>query len=305
MYSVEFLLRVFIFFRGDIWNCTYILGGIILMKKNLLTKLSVLALVGLMTFTGCSKFPMLKKDLKAGDVYTSTVTSTQALEQYIPDYKDGKEPYKVGSTANYKAISTIGETDKDKNTSVSIKFNDYSFTLSCPDPDFSEVIAEYQQQAIEESKKINLIPEAIKGKIDLNATLFEHKVVPQLENNEFFSAYNANFLRGVGKVGFIKEGDTWEVKETFTVSTNNVLDVTYKMKCTKIDDNKIYITGVAKTSKNGTTYDGKVTIEASRDDIFVSKCIVDLTLTEPGDSSDPTHKKLYKIHDASETTKKK
>lgn len=275
------------------------------MKKNLLTKLSVLALVGLMTFTGCSKIPMLKKNLKAGDVYTSTVTYTDRSEEYTSDYKDGKEPYIVSTASNYKATTTIGKTDKDNNQDFSVKFSDYSVTYSCPDPDYSESLLDYNQEAAAEANKINSMPEAMKGKIDSYGILIEHKPALQFQNNEFFVAQNANFLRTAGKLGFIKKGDTWEVTEKFTVSTNNILDVIYKMKCTKIDDNKIYITGIGKASKNGTTYDATVTIEASREDIFVSKCTVDLTLTEPGDPSNPSYKTTYKMQDVSETTKKK
>ena len=273
------------------------------MKKNLLTKLSVLALVGLMTFTGCSKVPMLKEDLKAGDVYVSTTSYNETSEEYNQEYKGGTSPYIFNTAANYKTTTTVDGKDKEGNTDVSVKYHDYSINYSCPDSDYSEFIAQCNQESIEESKEINSLTETVKGKIDDNGILFEKKPIPKLEGNESFVTSNLNFLGGAGKLGLVKEGETWEAYETFTCANNETLDVTYKMNCTKIDDNKIYVTGVGKASKNGTTYDGKLTMEFSKENVLVSKYTVDLTLVQPGDASN--EKISFKMHEVSETTKKK
>lgn len=275
------------------------------MKKNLLTKLSVLALVGLMTFTGCSKIPMLKEDLKDGDVYVSNIAYNETSEEYNKEYKGGTSPYVFNTEAKYNTTTTIDGKDKDGNTDISVKYDNYSVSYSCPDSDYSEFISQCNKESLDESKKINSLTETLKGKIDSNGILFEKKPISKLENSDYFVTSNLNFLSGAGKLGFIKKGDTWESLETFTSSNNEVLDVTYKMKCTKIDDNKIYITGVGKASKNGTTYDGKLNIEVSRENVLVSKFTVDLTLSEPGDSGNSTDKITYKMHEVSETTKKK
>lgn len=271
------------------------------MEKNLLTKLSVLALVGLMTFTGCSKAPMFKEDLKAGDVYVTKASFSQTSE----DYLQGEDTFVFNTEAKYDSTATIGDKDKDKNTAVSVKYDNYSVTYSSPASDSAEFVAECNQEGIEECKQINSVNNALTGRIDSFGILFETTTSPELQENESFVSSGVDFLSGTGKLGVVKENDTWDLKVIYTCSNNEVLNVIYKMKCTKIDDNKIYVTGIGKASKNGAIYDGKITMEVSRENVLVSKLTTDLTLTEPSDTGNPSDKTIYKSHETTETTKKK
>lgn len=269
------------------------------MKKSLISKLSVLAIAGVVALTGCSKPVEIKYSFEKGEIYTSKAVSKISMES------TGAQPMNMDMDYDFAMSTTVDNIDKDGNTDISIKYDDISMKFNAKDP---------AQKAMFDgmSEQVNTQMKSLIDTVKLTAKVSKDGKVSDFKGLEAFgpsaSSMTSSFnsMSGVGKTGTIKEGDTWKLSQSID-TPEGPLNVDFDMKCDKIDDQKIYVSGTGKMSTdkdkaNSMKADITFKSELAKDNAFVAKTTMDMKMSI---APTPEEKVNMNMNMTIETTKKK